>query len=148
MRIIDLSFPIRSGMPVFPGDPEVQIGHALTVESDTVAVSALALGSHSGTHIDAPAHTVEGGATIDAFALADLIGEAAHLRVRRPADLARVDAATIESPLPDRLPHSWSSPPGGMSTSGRNEWCATRFSTRNLPASSSLVACECSSSTG
>lgn len=104
MRIIDLSFPIRSGMPVFPGDPEVQIGHALTVESDTVAVSALALGSHSGTHIDAPAHTVEGGATIDAFALADLIGEAAHLRVRRPADLARVDAAAVESPLPDRLP--------------------------------------------
>ena len=104
MPIVDLSFPIRSGMPVFPGDPEVRITEALSVAEDSVAVTALALGSHSGTHIDAPSHTVPGGATIDAFPLAELMGEAAHLRVARPADALLVTAAELAAPLPAKLP--------------------------------------------
>ncbi|MFE3055213.1 cyclase family protein [Nocardia sp. NPDC059239] len=56
MRIIDLSVPIRSGMQVYPGDPEVTIRPALTVAADGVNVLHLDLGSQTGTHVDAPRH--------------------------------------------------------------------------------------------
>ncbi|MGV9667319.1 cyclase family protein [Nocardia niigatensis] len=56
MRIIDLSVPILSGMPVYPGDPEVTIRPALTVAVDGVNVLHLDLGSQTGTHVDAPRH--------------------------------------------------------------------------------------------
>ncbi|MFE3793568.1 cyclase family protein [Nocardia tengchongensis] len=56
MRILDLSVPIRSGMPVYPGDPEVTVRPALTVAADGVNVLHLDLGSQTGTHVDAPRH--------------------------------------------------------------------------------------------
>ena len=63
-RLVDLSHPIRDGMPVYPGDPEVSIGPALTVDADGVDVARIRMGSHTGTHIDAPSHTVRGGRTM------------------------------------------------------------------------------------
>lgn len=63
----DLSHPIENGMPTYPGDPAVEIvGHA-THATDGYRVSRLALGTHAGTHVDAPAHTESDGATLDAF---------------------------------------------------------------------------------
>lgn len=50
--LIDLSHPLTAGMPVFPGDPEVQIVPALTLAADGVAVASIACGSQSGTHIE------------------------------------------------------------------------------------------------
>ena len=74
--MIDLSHPIVSGMTIFPGDPVVRVREALSLASDGVAVGALEIGSHTGTHVDAPAHTVPGGRTIDRVALDELVGEA------------------------------------------------------------------------
>lgn len=74
--MIDLSHPITDGMMVYPGDPAVAVRDALTVERDGVAVAALALGSHTGTHVDAPAHTIAGGATLDRIPLELLSGDA------------------------------------------------------------------------
>ncbi|GII59365.1 cyclase [Planotetraspora thailandica] len=54
--IVDLSVPIVSGMPVYPGDPEVEIRPALTVAAEGVNVLGLHLGSQTGTHVDAPYH--------------------------------------------------------------------------------------------
>lgn len=73
---IDLSRPLSTGMPVVPGDPEVRIGPALTLDRDGVGVSRLALGSHSGSHVDAPAHLVAGGRTVDRLGLDELCGPA------------------------------------------------------------------------
>ncbi|GAA2574877.1 cyclase family protein [Actinomadura fulvescens] len=53
---IDLSVPIGTGMPVYPGDPEVELSAALTASRDGVNVQRLHLGSQSGTHVDAPFH--------------------------------------------------------------------------------------------
>lgn len=95
----DLSHPIRDGMTVYPGDPAVTVGPALTLDSDGVAVTLLGLGSHTGTHVDAPAHTVPGGRTLADVRLDDLVGDAIVLRVAnaragepvRWADLAAPD---------------------------------------------------------
>ncbi|MEU6035575.1 cyclase family protein [Actinomadura sp. NPDC047616] len=54
--LVDLSVPVVTGMPVYPGDPQVEIGRALTVARDGVNVQRMHLGSQSGTHVDAPYH--------------------------------------------------------------------------------------------
>ncbi|MEU5878288.1 cyclase family protein [Spirillospora sp. NPDC047279] len=54
--LIDLSVPIATGMPVYPGDPEVELSAALITAVDGVNVHRLHLGSQTGTHVDAPFH--------------------------------------------------------------------------------------------
>ncbi|RFU37411.1 cyclase family protein [Actinomadura logoneensis] len=56
MTFVDLTHPVESGMPVYPGDPEVLAEPALTVPADGANVARLHLGSQSGTHVDAPFH--------------------------------------------------------------------------------------------
>lgn len=104
MYVVDLSMPLRSGMSVYPGDPNVAIDPALSIEGEGVAVSALSLGSHSGTHLDAPAHLIPGGPTLSEIPLERLVGPAVVLRVRDPRDDARLGAADIEGGLPPTLP--------------------------------------------
>ena len=85
MPLVDLSHPLTTGMPVYPGDPEVTFAPALTVAADGVAVERLDLGSHSGTHLDAPAHSIPGGRTVDRIPLELLWGPARVLRAVAPA---------------------------------------------------------------
>ncbi len=54
--LVDLTVPIRTGMPVYPGDPEVVVEPALRVRTDGVNVQRLRMGSQTGTHVDAPWH--------------------------------------------------------------------------------------------
>lgn len=103
MPIIDLSHPLATGMPVYPGDPEVAISEALNVRADGVAVASLRLGSHSGTHLDAPSHSIAGGRTVDEIPLEMLVGQARMLRVR-VAPGAGIGAAQLTQSLPKQLP--------------------------------------------
>lgn len=104
--LIDLSHPIRSGMPVYPGDPEVRIEDALTYSEHGASVSRVHLGSHTGTHIDAPAHTVPGGRTMADIALDELVGDAVVLRADASAEAAygMRDLTFDGGPAPDELP--------------------------------------------
>jgi kynurenine formamidase len=65
MRVVDLSVVLEEGMQIYPGDPEVTISEAATLESDGVNLLALHIGSHSGTHVDAPYHFVADGPTLE-----------------------------------------------------------------------------------
>ncbi|PMP85949.1 MAG: cyclase [Chloroflexus aggregans] len=69
--IYDLSRPIRSGMPVYPGDPPVQVKH---LSFPPWQISELHMGSHSGTHLDAPRHRFATGVGIDDITPDRLIG--------------------------------------------------------------------------
>ena len=103
----DLSHPLRTGMQVYPGDPAVRFDAALELERDGAAVTTLHLGSHSGTHIDAPAHTVAGGRTLDLVGLDELVGDALVIRVPGLADHATIgvdDLLGAVGELPDRVP--------------------------------------------
>ena len=91
MTWFDLSVPLRTGMPVYPGDPEVRIASALTVEADGANVLSLGLGSHSGTHADAPLHVGNGWAALDELPLSLFGGVAEIVDVR---DVARGGAIT------------------------------------------------------
>jgi kynurenine formamidase len=61
----DLSRPIETGMPTYPGDPEVTLAPDATHAADGYATSELRTGTHAGTHVDAPRHTLPDGATVD-----------------------------------------------------------------------------------
>ena len=104
MRAVDLSLLVRSGMQVYPGDPEVEIDGALTVARDGVAVARLGLNSHTGSHLDAPAHTIVGGRTVEEIPLEWLDGDALVLRALDPQPHTAIDAGGIAGGLPERLP--------------------------------------------
>lgn len=86
--LVDLSHPITAGMPVYPGDPDVSVESALTLEDDGVNVALLQLGTHTGTHLDAPAHVIAGGKTVDQLDLDLLDGPATVLTVPNPGSAA------------------------------------------------------------
>ncbi|MGQ0466952.1 MAG: cyclase family protein [Sporichthyaceae bacterium] len=56
MHLVDLTHPVRPGMPVWPGDPAVEFQPVATVSEQGYNLLALHLGSQSGTHVDAPFH--------------------------------------------------------------------------------------------
>lgn len=74
MRVLDLTHTIRPAMPVFPGDPQPALSPASTVAQDGFAATLLALHSHTGTHMDAPAHLFPGKPTLDGLPPERFIG--------------------------------------------------------------------------
>src|SRR5437762_14380830 len=95
MRIYDITVPIRSAMPVYEGDPGVKIDPwSAFAKGDSSNVSILNFGAHTGTHVDAPAHFIEGARRIDNLSLDMLIGPARVLRV--PDDVSEIDPEFIK----------------------------------------------------
>ncbi|CAK5281895.1 unnamed protein product [Mycena citricolor] len=76
MQVVDLSHPLKPGMQVYPGDPEFAVSSVAAIEKDGYAVCALSLGSHTGTHVDAPAHFFADGLTIEQIPIGMFIGPA------------------------------------------------------------------------
>ena len=73
-RIVDLSMPIDDRTPFYPGDPEPRVCAATTIARDGVNVAHLDIGSHTGTHCDAPYHFLEDGLRIDELPLERFTG--------------------------------------------------------------------------
>ncbi|HLG74405.1 MAG TPA: cyclase family protein [Chloroflexota bacterium] len=91
MRIIDISLPLSTDIPVWPGDPKLRLDRLKDLASgDGVTVSHLSMCVHTGTHIDAPAHFLEGGAYLRDLDLTPFIGPAQVVHI------ADVDAVTPE----------------------------------------------------
>ena len=98
MKLVDITIPIHTAMTVYRGNPLVRIRPAMTLRKDHVNVSELCLGSHTGTHVDAPSHFIKGGKGIDRVDLQRFIGPAwvADLRrVRGGIGAADLDRARI-----------------------------------------------------
>lgn len=74
MLYVDISHPIEDKMPVFPGTPEVKVSQFSTVEIEGFAEKELEIATHIGTHMDAPAHMISGGKTLDQYHVADFTG--------------------------------------------------------------------------
>lgn len=81
-RIFDISVPITTQMVIWPGDPEVQIDMPYSIAAGDMAnVSQIAMGVHTGTHIDAPFHFLENGIRVNQLGLERLIGEACVVEI-------------------------------------------------------------------
>jgi arylformamidase len=77
MRIYDISLPISPELPVWPGDPSVVLERFARIEDgETANVSRIAMGVHTGTHVDAPYHFLANGSKVEQMQLKILIGRA------------------------------------------------------------------------
>jgi arylformamidase len=93
--LIDLTHPMRNGMAVWPGHPVfVQRAVSRLEEGDIACNHALEMSEHSGTHFDAPAHFIAGGATIDAIPMDCFFGRLATIAVEAEPD-SEVGAGAI-----------------------------------------------------
>jgi len=81
MQVIDLTHPITPSMPAYPGTEPPAIRQATTVEQDGFAEKWIGMYSHTGTHIDAPAHMLAGGPTLDQLGIDHFVGPARVLDV-------------------------------------------------------------------
>ncbi len=89
-----MSVPVRTGMIVYDGDPPVRIERVMEIaRGDLANLSGMEMGAHTGTHVDAPLHFVEGGAGADRLPLDALIGPAVVADAR--AATSDVDAAAL-----------------------------------------------------
>lgn len=79
MNIIDLTHIIYSDIPVFPGTEKPIIQKTNTFEKDGFQETKITIYSHTGTHIDAPAHMLENGLYLDTLAIDHFIGKATIL---------------------------------------------------------------------
>ena len=78
-RAIDLTQAIENGMTVYIGDAVPKISSFKRLEKDGVNLSIMTLGSHTGTHVDAPIHFVKGGKPLDQLSIDRFVGEAVVL---------------------------------------------------------------------
>ncbi len=70
-------------MPIYPGDPGFRRDEVRSMDKgDDLTLSRLDLGSHTGTHVDAPSHFIPGGPTLDQMPLENLVGPARVLDLR------------------------------------------------------------------
>ncbi len=81
---IDVSVPLCSGMVHWPDNPPVSIERMLGLEHGDANVSKIFMGSHTGTHMDAPLHFTRGGKSLDEMPLEATIGRARVIEVHDP----------------------------------------------------------------
>ena len=97
MKIVDLTWPMEHGMAVYPGDPSPKLRAMFFLEREGFRESWLGFNSHTGTHVDAPAHVLAEGATLDSLPLERFCGRAAVLHCPNRTVLTMEDLAPIRA---------------------------------------------------
>ncbi|HEY4723154.1 MAG TPA: cyclase family protein [Anaerolineae bacterium] len=96
MTIYDISLTLSNALPVWPGDPPINLYRVLDMsQGDLYTVSRLECGVHTGTHLDAPMHFIRDGRGVDTLDLNVLVG---------PCEVVYApDAKVIDAALLDQL---------------------------------------------
>jgi arylformamidase len=99
MNIYDVSLPVSTDLPVWPGDPPIALERTSSIQAGAVAnVTRIVLGSHAGTHVDAPRHFFEKGRTADEIPLEACIGPCLVIEhvPERPIEREDLDSRDFE----------------------------------------------------
>ena len=99
MRAVDLTHTFANGMPVFPGLPDPAFEAIANVEDDGYAMTSYRMLNHIGTHVDAPAHQIAGGDTLDEIGLERLVTDAVTIDVSHRDPHGPVTLAELESDI-------------------------------------------------
>ena len=91
MKVYDLTHTIKNDMPVYPGTEQPKLTTACTIEAAGYRETLLHMFSHTGTHMDAPAHMLLDGAALDSYGADKFTGTAVVVDCR--------DQAAITLPL-------------------------------------------------
>jgi arylformamidase len=91
---IDISVPLGDGMVHWPNDPPISITRVKDIEHGATAnLSVISMGTHSGTHVDAPIHFIREGKGIDHIPLDTLVGRARVIEIRDPESITSEELA-------------------------------------------------------
>jgi arylformamidase len=94
MKIYDITVPISDHVPIYQGDPSASIEAVKQISTGAHAtVSKMCFGVHTGTHVDAPNHFIDGRRRVDQLDLEKLIGRCRVIAI----------GETAESVLPEHL---------------------------------------------
>lgn len=93
MKVIDLTHVISENMPVYPGTERPKLQQANTYEKDGFKETLMTMYSHTGTHMDPPAHLFAGRTTLDSFPVEQFVGKALVIDCR---DLKEGDTITLD----------------------------------------------------
>lgn len=96
MKIIDLTHVISADMPVYPGTEGPEFEPANTYEKDGFKETKLSMYSHTGTHMDPPAHLFPGRTTLDQFDAAQFVGSACVIDCRELKAGERITMAHVQ----------------------------------------------------
>ncbi len=102
MEVIDLTHTIHNDIQIYPGDPVPSISRGLTHEKDYCHVDQLKLGSHTGTHIDAPYHFLKKGKKIDELPVQRFVGDGVLIDVSAKSDRDLIEPGEVE-PYEDEI---------------------------------------------
>lgn len=97
MKIIDITRPLYPGMPVYPGSPKTIFQPIGQLPKDRSISTKITIGSHAGTHVDAPNHVMAGQGGVDSYSLERFMGQAVVL------DLTNVESVITENDLKTRF---------------------------------------------
>lgn len=89
---IDISLPLDNHLPTWPGDDGFSLKQVKWLDRDGCNETRVNMGSHVGTHIDAPLHFVKDGTTVEQLPLEHLIGP---VHVADVGDVAEISAQTL-----------------------------------------------------
>lgn len=106
MRIIDISTPLRTGFPVWPGHQPLEMKRTHTHEAGQgVQLTHLSIGAHTGTHLDAPLHFIPDGGLVTGLDLSVLIGpvRVLHFTGEGPMSTAFFEGQNLPNPIPRLL---------------------------------------------
>jgi arylformamidase len=93
-KLLDVSVRLAAGLPAYPGNPEFELQPIKRIsEGGSSNVSRLVLGTHTGTHVDAPKHFFDDGIGVEALPLDLLIGRARVVEITRRGGIGPDDLA-------------------------------------------------------
>lgn len=97
MKIIDLSHRIEPGMPVYPGTEGPVFEHPFDLARDGFVEMRISMMSHTGTHMDAPAHILDRGKTLDRMPISAFYGQGVCIDVKaEQKEIAAQDLTAYE----------------------------------------------------
>jgi arylformamidase len=95
-RFLDVSVPLAAGIPAYPGNPEFELQPIKRIaDGGSSNVSRLIMGTHTGTHVDAPKHFFDTGAGVDRLPLELLVGRARLVQITRRGGIGAEELAAV-----------------------------------------------------
>lgn len=93
-KLLDVSVSLAAGIPAYPGNPEFELQPVKRISAGGSSnVSKLVMGTHTGTHVDAPKHFFDDGAGVDALSLDLLLGRARVVEITKRGGIGRDELA-------------------------------------------------------
>lgn len=93
-RVYDITLPIETGFPIWPGDPDVDLRRDAKIEHDGFNTSTISFGTHTGTHVDTPWHYLQDGRCLENIPVERWSGECHVARI--PDDIDRVTSSDLQ----------------------------------------------------